>query len=90
MIGIFILDRGFVVVGEAELHGKLPHFWDLSVGRTIRRWGTIEGVAQLKDGPLPETKLDAPCRRFIPFRSVIEIIQVTQKGEINWRKVLES
>jgi hypothetical protein len=74
---IFVLDRGFVVIAHARLHGHLAFHWQ-AVGRTIRRWGTTEGVAQLKNGPRSETVLDAEVNRIIPFRSIIEIMEVDE------------
>lgn len=82
---IFVLDRGFVVVGEAELHTDLALSWHLSRSVTVRVWGTTEGLAELKDGPLPGTKLDRICERSVPFRSVIDIIHLTEKGRAAWQ-----
>lgn len=86
MIGIFIFvcDRGFVVVGEMDGRETLPFSWHLSKSRTIRRWGTTEGLAQLKDGPLAETKLDVVCERTLPQRSVLDIIHLTKEGAQKW------
>lgn len=75
---IFVLDRGFVVVGRAEIDPDLAFHWKLSPGRTVRRWGTTEGIAQLKDGPLAATVLDLPAVRHVPFRAVIELIEVEE------------
>ena len=85
---IFICDRGFVIAAEATLHKELALFWHLPRSRTIRYWGTTDGVAQLQDGPLPETKLDAICERSLPFRSVIDIIHLTPKGAEAWTRSL--
>jgi hypothetical protein len=85
---IFVLDRGFVIVGEAELHEELALCWHMPRSRTIRGWGSSEGLAELKDGPLPGTVLDSVCERSTPFRSVLDIIHLTPKGEHAWRKAL--
>jgi hypothetical protein len=85
---IFVLDRGFVVVGEAELHEELALCWHMPRSRTIRGWGTSEGLAELADGPLPGTVLDAVCERSTPFRAVLDIIHLTARGERAWRKAL--
>ncbi len=74
-IRIFVLDRGFVVVGRASLSSEIVHAWQV-YGRTIRRWGTTQGLAELRNGPLPQTVLDLPSHRLIPFRAVIEILEV--------------
>ena len=86
---IFVLDRGFVIVGEAALHEGVALFWRLRRSRTVRRWGTTEGLAELKDGPIPDkTQLDAVCERSLPFRSVIDIIHPTPKGKLAWKAAL--
>jgi hypothetical protein len=85
---IFVCDRGFVVVGESELHESLALCWHLPVSRTIRQWGTTEGLAELKDGPKSGTVLDAVCERTLPFRSIIDIIHLTPKGLKQWNKSL--
>jgi hypothetical protein len=85
---IFVCDRGFVIVGEAELHEGLALFWHLPRSRTIRAWGTKDGLAELKDGPLDATVLDPVCERSLPFRSVIDIIHLTEKGVRRWAESL--
>jgi hypothetical protein len=79
---LFVLDRGFVVIGKAELDPDYMTHWLLNPGRTIRRWGTDQGLAQLKNGPMTNTVLDPPIIRHIPFRSIIEILEVEQKAWI--------
>ena len=86
-IFIFVLDRGFVVVGRAELSTELVFTWHLTPGRTVRRWGTTRGLAELVNGPTANTVLDDPAERFIPFRSVIEIIKVEEE---KWLPLLEA
>lgn len=78
-IRLFVLDRGFVIVGVASIYDGLAFHWRLNPGRTVRRWGTTHGLAQLAGGPLAETILDSPASRLVPFRSVIEIIEVNQQ-----------
>lgn len=75
---LFVLDRGFVVIGKAEIDPDLAFHWKLSPGRTVRRWGTTRGLSQLCDGPLQATVLDDPAIRHVPFRSVIEMIEVRE------------
>lgn len=77
---LFVLDRGFVVVGRASLYPDLAFTWRLDPGRTVRRWGTTQGLAQLKDGPTGDTMLDAPAARLVPFRSIIEILEVSEEA----------
>jgi hypothetical protein len=85
---IFVLDRGFVVVGRAEVSGDIIHHWHMDQSRTIRRWGTTDGLSQLKDGPLPDTMLDPVVERLTPFRSVIDILVPTEKGVAAWEAAL--
>ena len=87
---IFVLDRGFVVIGDACISEDLAFHWDLLLSATIRKWGTTQGLAELKDGPLPATVLDKACRRTIPFRSVLDIIHVSEKGAQLWQQKLSS
>lgn len=75
---LFVLDRGFVVIGIASIYDKMVFTWRLTPGRTVRRWGTTNGLAELQDGPLENTILDPPTNRRIPFRSIIEIHEVNR------------
>jgi len=84
---IFVLDRGFVLVGRAEIDPDLAFHWKLSPGRTVRRWGTTQGLTQLQDGPLANTVLDLPAVRHVPFRAVLEIIEVSEE---KWKKHLSA
>ena len=87
-IFIFVCDRGFVIAGEAEPHESLALCWRLPRSRTVRQWGTTDGLAELKDGPLPATVLDPVCERTLPFRSVIDIIHLTEEGAKRWGESL--
>jgi hypothetical protein len=52
---IVVLDRGFVYVGDvAEQSDRIT----ISNARNIRRWGTTQGLGELRDGPLRETTTD--------------------------------
>jgi hypothetical protein len=53
---IVVLDRGFVYVGNVT---EYPDRFRIEKARNIRVWGTKNGLGELRDGPLPETKLDA-------------------------------
>lgn len=87
-IFIFVCDRGFVHVGEAEMSKELALSWHLPRSRTIRVWGTSQGLSELKDGPTEKTVLDTVCERHIPFRAVLDIIHLTEKGKKAWTKSL--
>jgi hypothetical protein len=87
-IYIFVLDRGFVIVGEAEIHPSLALHWHMPKSMTIRSWGTTKGLAELIHGPLEKTVTDPVCERTTPFRSVLDIIHVSDRGRDRWRKRL--
>lgn len=84
-IRIFVLDRGHVLVGRASLHPDLAFHWRLRDARTIRVWGTTEGIAQLCKGPRKDTKLDARADVTIGFRAVLYILDADAKA---WEKHL--
>ena len=86
---IFVLDRGFVVIGETSFCKTMPLFFTLENSATIRRWGTTKGLSELQNGPIKgSTVLDDVCSRTVPFRAIIDIIHLTPQGEVAWRKEL--
>lgn len=87
-IFIFVLDRGFVVVGDARPSSEIAGHWYMARSVTVRRWGTSKGLAELQDGPTSETQLDDVCMRTTPFRSVLDVIHVTPKGAQRWKSLL--
>ena len=68
---IYVLDRGWVYVGQGEKTGDL---WRIRNARNIRVWGTTKGLGELVDGPTDKTKLDAVGEILVPDRAVISII----------------
>ena len=68
---IVVLDRGFVYVGKARVDGD---YVEITNARNIRVWGTKNGLGELRNGPLPETKLDEVGRVVAPLRAVIHYI----------------
>ena len=78
-IVLMVLDRGFVVVGRASIYDGLAFHWQLTPGRTVRQWGTTQGLSQLRTGPTPQTILDPAVDRLVPFRSIIEILMVEEE-----------
>lgn len=68
---IVILDRGWVYVGTVKEKGD-----DIVIenARCIRRWGTTQGLGELVNGPLTDTRLEAPCTVITPKRAVIHQI----------------
>ncbi len=83
---ILVLDRGHVLVGRVQPHPKLAFHWLVSPGRTIRRWGTAEGLPQLANGPLADTVLDAIGTFSVPWRAVLFLIDVKESA---WQAFLE-
>lgn len=54
-IQIVVLQRGWVVLGEFSQEGDICL---IKNGYVLRRWGTTEGLGQLKNGPCAETTYD--------------------------------
>ena len=69
---IVVADRGHVWVGDVEVAEE----WVCIAGAcAIRRWGTAKGLNELaNEGPLENTKLDAPATLSVSRRAVIAII----------------
>lgn len=67
-IQIIVLDRGFVFVGRVKQDENFIYIED---AKNIRKWGTENGLGQLRTGPTKETVLDdtgvirAPVRAWI-------------------------
>ena len=70
---IVVLDRGFVYVGDVVIEGD---WCVMTNARNIRHWGTKNGLGELVNGPLKETKLDFVGSLRAPLRAVISIIDV--------------
>jgi hypothetical protein len=69
---IVILDRGWVLVGNACDTGDKVHVTD---ARCIRYWGTTRGLGQLAEsGPTDRTRLDPMGTVIAPMRAVIAIV----------------
>ncbi len=74
-IQIVVLDRGFVFVGRVTRTDTEMYIDD---ARCIRKWGTEEGLGQLANGPLTETKLDAKCTVRPQLKAVMFTIACNQ------------
>jgi len=68
MKSILVLWYGWVLVGRYEKKEK--RLYDAQV---IRRWGTTQGIGQLRNGPLPETVLEPLGDVDIPQKPLIII-----------------
>lgn len=75
---IAVLDRGFVFVGHCDSKTK-PGILIITKCRNIRYWGTKNGLGELRDGPLKETKLDEVGTVEVPAKSLIFTIPCTRE-----------
>lgn len=87
-IYIIVCDRGFVFAADIVVSRDVPFTYHAKRCCTIRRWGTTKGLAELQNGPLPNTILDPPCEAQIPFRAELYKIIPTEKGRKAWSAVL--
>lgn len=77
---IVVYQRGFVSVGRGRLEGGDIV---LTGARTIRRWGTSNGLGQLaKDGPQDETVLDPAADERCNYLAVVKVLAC---DEGRWR-----
>lgn len=74
-IKILVLDRGFVVIALMKPHPTRA-FWFRARTRTIRLWGTTNGLGQLAGGPTGKTVLDDMVTENIPHRAILREIDV--------------
>ena len=84
-IKIMVLDRGFVKIALVKRHPELAFHWFLEKSRTIRVWGTSKGLAELVNGPTDSTVMDHLHSSTVPFRAVLDIIDVREE---KWKKHL--
>ena len=68
---IVVLDRGFVYVGNVTQEGEFLRITDC---KNIRYWGTKNGLGELRNGPLAETKLDVVGVVLAPMRALIHLV----------------
>ena len=67
-IKIVVLDRGFVFVGYVTFGDDCVY---IDKASNIRRWGTTQGIGELRNGPLAETVLDPAGTVRAPMRALI-------------------
>lgn len=78
---IFILPRGWVVVGDYSEDGDWVILDNAAV---VRKWGTSKGLGELADkGPLSSTVLDATPRQRFPKGAIINSIEC---NTANWKE----
>ena len=68
---IVVLDKGFVYVGDVSMNNQ---YVLIQNAKNLRRWGTTEGLGQLRNGPLPETKIDQCGTILAPKHSLVHFI----------------
>lgn len=85
LIRILVLDRGYVLACRCLDPENYAIWIPVTDSRTIRVWGTREGLGELCDGPVDtSTKLDRMiAHERIPVRAIIRVIEVDQK---KWQK----
>lgn len=84
-IRIIVLDRGFVFVCRCPDPLEYALWLPYRDRRTVRRWGTTEGLGQLCDGPLGSTVLDAVVPEGnVPVRAVLDVMELTPEGRRKW------
>lgn len=74
---IVVMDRGFVYVGKTRVKGDCV---EITNARNIRVWGTTKGLGELRNGPLPGTKLDDAGTVIAPIRAIIHFL----KCNLDW------
>lgn len=88
-VRIFVLDRGHVKVARSVEPQQHCLWLPVTDSRTVRRWGTTGGLAELCDGPTAETVLDNLCpAESIPVRAILTVMEVTDKGVEAWERHL--
>lgn len=68
---IVVLDRGFVYVGDITVDDEWVR---IDNAKNIRVWGTTQGLGELRNGPLSDTKLDVCETVLAPRWALISLI----------------
>jgi len=77
---IVILQSGFVYVGLVSSDDK---FVTVTNAKNLRKWGTENGLAELRNGPLKQTVADEAGIVVAPWHAVIHFIKAP-----GWAKIL--
>lgn len=83
-IKIAVLDRGWVFVGHVTVDGDAC---TIERAMCVRKWGTTNGLGELRNGPLEGTKLDPAGRVVAPARALLFTIDVEAD---QWAQTLNS
>ena len=85
-INIYVMERGFVLIGRPVEKQPDALFEILGDCGTIRRWGTTKGLGELaSEGPLEETVIDPePPFTKIRLTACYRIIPCNEKAWNKW------
>ena len=72
-IKIVVLERGFVYVGRYSEDGDKV---TITGARALIRWGTSKHIAELVNGPLPNTKMGDRCTLTARVSQVVYCVEV--------------
>ena len=90
-MNIYVIERGFVLVGEP--HEVKDNWMMLSLTHCgiIRRWATTQGLGELTvNGPLKETIIDKePSGTLISKTAIYRVLPCDKSKWSNWRKEWE-
>ena len=79
-IRLIVLDRGFVLVCRCPPPQDYALWLPYTDRRTVRRWGTTGGIAELCGGPTENTVLDTLCPAGqVPVRAILDVMEVEQE-----------
>lgn len=84
---IFVMERGFVLVGVATQDQDDPLFLTLTRCGCVRRWGTTSGLGQLaREGPQGSTVLESePDGTSINKRAIYRAIPCNEEAWQSWK-----
>ncbi len=72
---IVVIDNGFVHVGDCSMQDGLLR---IDGAKNIRAWGTTQGLGQLINGPLKDTKADECGTVLVPIARVVFFLAVAK------------
>lgn len=73
---IIVLDQGFVYAGECYFTAKWLTIID---AKNIRRWGTKNGLGELRNGPTADTLLDDSGTVLVPISRIVHLLRAKWK-----------
>ncbi len=75
---IVVIDNGFVNVGDVTIcEGPFGAEVVITRSRNLRKWGTTQGLGELRVGPTGETITDEEGTTIVPYNRVVKIIPAT-------------